>query len=142
MLGLEAVKMAVTELALPAPQRLTEQGFCFLLAPLVFLAGWGVGGNGAWVWKSFMRGLNPIYMDPLRERDWVSASEADMEGARQAMGDTRRFAERVDLAAMTPRDELSTTRYCLAEPGKAYLVYQPKSGAFTVQLTAGRYQHE
>ena len=25
---------------------------------------WGVGGNRAWVWKSFLRGLNPIFMDP------------------------------------------------------------------------------
>lgn len=25
---------------------------------------WGIGGNHVWVWKSFMRGLNPIYMDP------------------------------------------------------------------------------
>ena len=25
---------------------------------------WGIGGNRAWVWKSFTRGLNPIFMDP------------------------------------------------------------------------------
>ena len=25
---------------------------------------WGIGGNAAWVWKSFLRGLNPIFMDP------------------------------------------------------------------------------
>ena len=25
---------------------------------------WGIGGNQAWVWKSFLRGLNPIFMDP------------------------------------------------------------------------------
>src|SRR5688572_3392052 len=25
---------------------------------------WGHGGNHQWVWKSFLRGLNPIFMDP------------------------------------------------------------------------------
>ncbi|MHC4400345.1 MAG: DUF6298 domain-containing protein [Planctomycetota bacterium] len=25
---------------------------------------WGIGGNQAWVWKSFLRGMNPIFMDP------------------------------------------------------------------------------
>ena len=25
---------------------------------------WGVGGNGAWVWKSLLRGHNPLFMDP------------------------------------------------------------------------------
>lgn len=25
---------------------------------------WGVGGNATWVWKSFVRGHNPLFMDP------------------------------------------------------------------------------
>ena len=25
---------------------------------------WGIGGNGAWVWKSLVRGHNPLFMDP------------------------------------------------------------------------------
>ena len=39
---------------------------------------WGVGGDRAWVWKSFTRGLNPIFMDPLEMPRW--------ESVRQAMG--------------------------------------------------------
>ena len=102
---------------------------------------WGVGGDRVWVWKSFTRGLHPIYMDPLRKEDWVRTSEAEMEGARRAMGDTRRFAERINLVAMRPRNELSSTRYCLAEPGTEYLIYQPKGGqGFTVELSAGTYR--
>jgi hypothetical protein len=55
-----------------------------------------------------------------------------LEQARRALGDTRRFAERMNLAAMTPRNELASTRYCLAHPGHEYLIYQPKAGeAFT-----------
>ncbi|RPJ38807.1 MAG: hypothetical protein EHM35_03710, partial [Planctomycetaceae bacterium] len=104
---------------------------------------WGVGGDRVWVWKSFTRGHHPIYMDPLSKPDWVRSSEAEMQGARKAMGDTRRFAERMNLAAMTPHNELSSTRYCLADPGRQYLVYQPKAGgAFTVELHAGKYEYE
>jgi hypothetical protein len=40
----------------------------------------------------------------------------------------------MNRAAMTPRGELSTTGYCLAAPGKEYLVYQPGEGPFQVQL--------
>ena len=104
---------------------------------------WGVGGDRVWVWKSFTRGHQPIYMDPLAEPQWVRSSEAEMEGTRKAMGDTRRFAERMGLAAATPRNDLSSTRYCLASPGKEYLVYQPRAdGAFTVELAVGKYQYE
>ena len=104
---------------------------------------WGVGGDRTWVWRSFTRGHHPIYMDPLRKQDWFSISEAEMEVARKAMGDTRRFAERMNLAAMAPRGKLSSTRYCLAEPGGEYLIYQPKDGeAFSVELKTGTYRYE
>jgi hypothetical protein len=99
---------------------------------------WGVGGDRVWVWKSFTRGLNPIYMDPLSKPDWVRSTEAEMQGARQAMGDTRRFAERMNLAAMTPRPELASSGYCLARPGVEYVVYLPDGGEVTVDLTAAR----
>ena len=58
------------------------------------------------------------------------------------MGDTRRFAERMDLSAMTPRGQLSSTKYCLADPDKEYLVYQPRGGEFTVELAPGSYAAE
>ena len=104
---------------------------------------WGVGGDRLWVWKSFTRGHHPIYMDPLRKQDWFSISEAQMECARKAMGDTRRYAERINLAGMVPRSELSSTRYCLAEPEREYLIYQPKDGEdFSVELSAGTYAYE
>jgi hypothetical protein len=90
---------------------------------------WGVGGDADWVWKSFLRGLNPIYMDPLFE-------DAKHESVREAMGQTWRLAARMNLAQMTPRPDLSSTGYCLASPGKEYLVYLPKGGTVTVDLTA------
>lgn len=56
---------------------------------------WGIGGDRGWVWKSFLAGHHPIYMDPL---------DADplREDARRAMGHTRHLADRLDLARMVP----------------------------------------
>ncbi|MBK8047659.1 MAG: proprotein convertase P-domain-containing protein [Anaerolineales bacterium] len=57
---------------------------------------------------------------------------------RANLGYTRQYAERIDLAHMTPRGDLCSTGYCLANKvatGGQYLVYQPRSGAFTVNLT-------
>ena len=85
---------------------------------------WGIGGNRAWVWKSFLRGLNPIFMDgtPPFDQGLVLAEDAEI---RVAMGDTRKYAERMDLASMAPYGELASTEYCLANPGVEYLVYLP-----------------
>jgi len=88
---------------------------------------WGIGGSQTWVWRSFLRGLNPIYMDPYSD-------ESD-ESIRHAMGYTRSFAERMDLASMVPRNDLSSTSYCLAAPGSEYLVYMPEGGNVTIDLS-------
>jgi hypothetical protein len=102
---------------------------------------WGVGGNAAWVWKRFLRGHNPIFMDPYQ--GVVLGQDRGWEPIRAAMGHTRRLAERVDLASMQPRNELAATGYCLANPGNEYLVYQPSAGvAFSVELPKGAYDFE
>lgn len=104
---------------------------------------WGVGGDRKWAWKSFARGLNPIYMDPLRKEDWFSISETQMESTRRAMGQTRKMADRMNLARMTPRNDLASTTYCLANPGQEYLVYQPRENeGFSIELIAGTYRFE
>lgn len=82
---------------------------------------WGVGGDRVWVWKSFMRGLNPIYMDPYGRQDQPKADES----ARRAMGDTLIFAGQINLALMEPRPEVSSTTYCLAQENREYLIYVP-----------------
>ncbi len=53
----------------------------------------------------------------------------------------------MNLTRMLPQDSKtdlpSSTRYCLYEMGKEYLVYQPKSNeTFSVQLPAGKYRYE
>jgi len=96
---------------------------------------WGIGGNQEWVWKSFLRGLNPIYMDPYGGPDKPDADEA----IRRNLGYTLRYANKVNLAAMVPRGDLASTGYCLANPvadGAEYLVYLPDGGTVTVDLSA------
>jgi hypothetical protein len=66
------------------------------------------------------------------------------DSAREAMGQTRMFADRMNLAEMTPSREISNTGYCLANAGKEYLVFQSDKGEFTVNLsdTAGQFSVE
>jgi hypothetical protein len=77
-----------------------------------------VGEGYLWVWKSFLKGRNPIYMDSL-------GSDSSREAARKAMGDTFAYAKRMNLAAMFPQSHLASTGYCLANPGSEYLIYLP-----------------
>jgi hypothetical protein len=108
---------------------------------------WGIGGNQAWVWKSFCRGMNPLFMDPYsrpgdlsKDGTWTDhlggvKLDPKWDSVRRAMGHTRRFAERLDLAKATPRNELASSAYCLAQPGVEYLVYLPTGDDVTVDLS-------
>lgn len=96
---------------------------------------WGVGGNAAWVWKSFLRGHNPLFMDPYDGAVLGKPSDPRWEPIRRAMGHARRLAERIDLAEATPHDKLASTKYCLAQPGVAYVVYVPSGAEATVDLS-------
>ena len=55
------------------------------------------------------------------------------------MGDTLRYAQRMNLISMEPRGELTSTGYALANPGEEYLVLQPNDTpeALTVRLEPG-----
>ena len=88
---------------------------------------WGIGGDYQWVWKSFLRGLNPIFMDPY-DSSWIQnhPSNHELELIRRNMGYTLTYAKKIDLASMVPRDDLGSTQYCLSNPGKEYLTYAPK----------------
>jgi hypothetical protein len=96
---------------------------------------WGVGGNAAWVWKSFLRGHNPLFMDPYDGAVLGTPEDPRWEPIRRAMGHARRLAERVDLAELSPHDDLASSRYCLARPGREYLIYLPEGGSVTVELS-------
>lgn len=100
----------------------------------------GIWGNADWVWRSFTRGLHPIFMDPLDNEGTLPA--ATQEAIRQAMGQTLTYAERMDLAAATPQPSLCSTGYVLAAAGSQYLAYAPTNADFTIDLAAGTYAYE
>jgi len=93
---------------------------------------WGEGGGRDWVWMSFTRGLNPIYMDRY-------PPNTAAENVRQNMGATLDFANRMNLEKMAPRGDLTSTGFALANPGVEYLVYSKNSGNFSVRLDPGNY---
>ena len=113
---------------------------------------WGIGGNRQWVWKSFCRGMNPIFMDPCSppieseapagaQTTWtdhltgMARLDPKWDPIRISMGYTLRFAGRMDLAKALPRNDLASSGYCLANPGVEYLVYLPEGGEVTVDLS-------
>lgn len=101
-------------------------------------AGWADRG---WIWKSFTRGNNTISLDPI-DRDRWRRTKGSFRSVRSALGHIRAYADRVNLVMMTPRGDLVSTGYCLAAPGSEYLVYQPDSGRFTMDLAPGTYTYE
>jgi hypothetical protein len=122
------------------------------------LQGAGTAAQQAWVWKNLLRGNQTLFMDPFlakiktrnnpvgtdpKESHFGLSPDPYWETIRLAMGRARTYADKMNLAACTPQSDLSSTAYCLANPGVEYLVYQPSSsGAFTVKLLAGTYVYE
>ena len=107
----------------------------------------GVCGDRSWVWKSFTRGNNPIFMDVYdgaavgMGASGFNPNEPAFVSARLNMGYTRTYASKMNLNAMIPRPDLASTGYCLANPaasGAEYLVYFPSGGAATVNLSSAQ----
>ncbi|MGQ9592490.1 MAG: DUF6298 domain-containing protein [Planctomycetota bacterium] len=99
---------------------------------------WGIGGNQAWVWKSFLRGLNPLFMDPYDGAVLGKPRDIRWEPVRKALGHTLAFARKIDLASLKPENALASSGYCLANPGREYVVYVPSGGSVSVDLTAAK----
>ncbi len=111
----------------------------------------GLAAQRAWVWENFTRGNQCLFMDPYLDpnhdpgRNNPAGGRPDpyWDTLRDAMGWTLIYAERMNLAAMKPRFELASTRFCLANTGVEYLVYQPEPGeGFSVELETGTYRYE
>lgn len=96
-----------------------------------------IGGDKDWVWKSFLRGHNPIFMDPFQEVAEGKYDVLAIERARVAMGHTRTYAQKMDLAKMVPSETRASSGYCLANASAngEYLVYLPNGGKVTVDLS-------
>jgi hypothetical protein len=86
-----------------------------------------VCGSSQVVWKNFTRGHNVLLMDPLD-------ADPGRVAAREAMALTLRLSRRINLARMRPSTTVCSTGFCLADPGREYLVYQPAGGPFRLYV--------
>jgi len=86
------------------------------------------------VWKTFTRGLNPIFMDTYDAKVLGKVCPQD-DGPRRAMGRALALSRRIQLARSTPHGELTSTGYCLAEPGVSYVIFAPEGGEVEINLT-------
>ena len=97
---------------------------------------WGIGGTSDWAWKTFCRGMNPIFMDPYDGVVLAKPFDEQFNPIRKSLGQIQHFAQRLDLVEMLPKSSLASSAYCLANEGKQYLVYLPDTNWVTVDLTA------
>ncbi|HQG78428.1 MAG TPA: DUF6298 domain-containing protein [Bacteroidales bacterium] len=111
---------------------------------------WGHGGNWKWVWKSFTRGYNPIFMDPWQpieyhsdERvSWVftggvskdNRDYPDWHFVRTNMGYARKIADSVNLIDLFPEPDIASTGYCLTDKKNVFIVYLPNGGDVTINM--------
>ncbi len=116
-----------------------------------------VGVTMDFAWKAFLRGANVISMDNMKtgkawnyfqnkaggnvlrfEREkteslpesnfWATLGDLSQKYIKQ-------YADRMNLAEARPCNDMSSTKYCLANPGTEYLIFQPEIGQFTVDLS-------
>jgi hypothetical protein len=118
--------------------------------------------NRNFFWVNFTQGSQTLFMDPyvvyyprqnrnLPQPPIVngigSGPDTRWENVRNTMGYIRGYAERMNLSAMTPQGELSSTGHVLASRSLGnpeFLVYAPSGGKFTVDLSkhGGRFAVE
>jgi len=109
--------------------------------------------NRNYAWENFLTGNQVLFMDPYvayyprQDRNLcVFPTNAICRGPdtrwdnfRDNLGYILRYSRKLNLANVTPRSSLCSTRYCLAQTpsaGAEYLVYAPSGGSFTVNLSA------
>jgi hypothetical protein len=126
----------------------------------------GSAGQLEWAWENFTSGNNLLFMDPYlvqwKDRNspeglcsggQCTALDPRWETIRSAIAQTRTFAEKINLTAMRPRGDLSSSGFCLASPGSEYLIYRPAargwrarvpwlSHSLTIKMVAGVYHYE
>jgi hypothetical protein len=95
---------------------------------------WGVGGHADWVWRTFTRGHNVLYMDPYGYLHMDPINPDGDEGARKAMGRCLALSRLVDLAEMIPQPDLTSSGFALAAEGREYIVYHPYGDRLLVDL--------
>lgn len=108
--------------------------------------------NRNYFWINFTQANQTLFMDPYvvfypREKRNLSPSpvhgissapDPRWDNVRDTMGYIRAYADQLNLAAMAPRSDLSSTKHALASTDSVhpeFLVYAPSGGSFTVNLS-------
>jgi hypothetical protein len=111
--------------------------------------------NRNYFWINFTNGNQTLFMDPYvvyypRENRNLCPSPVNgissqpdkrWENVRNTMGYIRDYADRMNLAAMTPQGNLSSTGHALVNANAThpeFLVYVPSGGDFTVDISCSR----
>lgn len=104
----------------------------------------GICGDRTFVWMSLVRGENPLFMDVWSCDPWWYPNDCERPewpNLRLNLGYARVFAERINLAAMTPQPSLASHTWLLANPvdgGAEYLAYLPSGGSVSIDLSDTR----
>ena len=108
--------------------------------------------NRNFFWENFTSGSGVLFMDPYtvdyprEDRNHCvnpvngicSTPDPRWQNVRNTLGYIVEVSRRVNLAAMAPRDTLSSTGFCLASTAPhavQYIVYAPAGGPFLVDLS-------
>jgi hypothetical protein len=109
--------------------------------------------NRNYAWENFTTGNQVLFMDPYlvyypRENRNLCLSPVNSIGVkpdprwenfRNNLGYLLQYSRKLNLAYVTPRSSLCSTKHCLAQTppmGAEYLAYAPAGGAFTLDLSA------
>ncbi|MBN1583466.1 MAG: DUF4038 domain-containing protein [Anaerolineae bacterium] len=117
---------------------------------------WGHGCEVAWIWKSFTRGMNVLFMDPWEpipgDRDrWQDGDITRnqryyyaWDDMRRNLGYTRNVSLSFDLNKCVPDPHFCTSTYCLANKNEQYVCFFPAGGFEGLDLTGldGEFQVE
>ena len=91
-------------------------------------------GDQIWLWRRFTQGMNTLFMDCYVPPDGLCGFVyGPAAGIRRALGATRRYAERMDLASAVPSPGLASSGFCLASVDEL-AVFEPDGGPVTVTL--------
>jgi len=109
--------------------------------------------NRNYAWENFTTGNQVLFMDPYlvcyprQQRNLClepvngigTKPDPRWENFRNNLGYILQYSRKLNLANVTPRSSLCSTKYCLAQTpsvGTEYLVYAPSGGTFTMDLSA------
>ncbi len=86
-----------------------------------------------YVWSAFTRGYHfNLYDKPFERPETEGPEWARIRGN---LTQVARYASEMNLLRTKPASELADSGFCLAERGRVYVVYAPKGGTITLDLS-------